>query len=239
MRSRKVEPASAVTRTLIQSEMTCVPPVTAERSPPLSRITGADSPVMAASFTEATPSITSPSDGMRSPVCTRTTSPFRSLVAGTSVHAVAETSASRLATVSVRALRRVAAWALPRPSATASAKFANRTVNQSHRLIWKEKPRPPWPETRSRTNNTVVSVATTSTVNITGFFTMTRGSSFLKASMAAGPRIFGSVKVVTDVRFRMGAASSIVMIVPQLRRDFRHSSRSARPAGRGRVPGSR
>ena len=41
-----------------------MPPVTAERSPPDSRITGADSPVIAASLTEATPSITSPSDGI-------------------------------------------------------------------------------------------------------------------------------------------------------------------------------
>ena len=40
-------PGSAVMRTLIQSETTVVPPVTAERSPPASRITGADSPVMA------------------------------------------------------------------------------------------------------------------------------------------------------------------------------------------------
>ena len=42
MRSRKVEPAAAVTLTLIQSETTVVPPVTAERSPPDSRMTGAD-----------------------------------------------------------------------------------------------------------------------------------------------------------------------------------------------------
>ena len=41
MRSRKVEPCAAVIFTLIQSEITRVPPVTAERSPPLSRITGA------------------------------------------------------------------------------------------------------------------------------------------------------------------------------------------------------
>ena len=34
-------------RTLIQSDRTVVPPVTAERSPPASRITGADSPVIA------------------------------------------------------------------------------------------------------------------------------------------------------------------------------------------------
>ena len=52
-----------------------MPPVTAERSPPASRITGADSPVMAASFTEATPSMTSPSEGMMSPASTRTMSP--------------------------------------------------------------------------------------------------------------------------------------------------------------------
>ncbi len=51
MRSMKVEPAAAVMRTRIQSERTCVPPVTAERSPPDSRMTGADSPVMAASLT--------------------------------------------------------------------------------------------------------------------------------------------------------------------------------------------
>ena len=41
IRSRKPWPGSCVTRTLIQSEMTRVPAVTAERSPPASRITGA------------------------------------------------------------------------------------------------------------------------------------------------------------------------------------------------------
>ena len=43
----KVEPGAAVIFTLIQSERTVVPPVTAERSPPASRMTGADSPVIA------------------------------------------------------------------------------------------------------------------------------------------------------------------------------------------------
>ena len=41
-----------------------VPPVTALRSPPDSRMTGADSPVIADSSTEATPSTTSPSPGI-------------------------------------------------------------------------------------------------------------------------------------------------------------------------------
>jgi len=80
MRSRKVEPGAAVILTLIQSESTWVPPVTAERSPPDSRMTGADSPVIAASLTEAMPSMTSPSDGMVSPASTRTMSPTFRLV---------------------------------------------------------------------------------------------------------------------------------------------------------------
>ncbi len=83
MRSRNVCPGSDVTRTLIQSEMTRVPPVTADRSPPDSRITGADSPVIADSSTDATPSMISPSAGMNSPACTMTTSSLRSVAAGT------------------------------------------------------------------------------------------------------------------------------------------------------------
>ena len=62
--SRNVSPGFAVIRTTIASESTRVPPVTAERSPPDSRITGADSPVIADSSTLAMPSITSPSPGM-------------------------------------------------------------------------------------------------------------------------------------------------------------------------------
>ena len=52
-----------------------MPPVTALRSPPDSRITGADSPVIADSSTVAMPSITVPSPGISSPVETTTTSP--------------------------------------------------------------------------------------------------------------------------------------------------------------------
>jgi hypothetical protein len=66
-----------ITRITSQSDSTRVPPVTAQKSPPDSRITGADSPVMADSSTEATPSITSPSAGITSPAWTSTTSPRR------------------------------------------------------------------------------------------------------------------------------------------------------------------
>ena len=50
---------------------------------------------------------------------------------------------------------------------------------------------------------TVVSAATTSTTNITGFLIMTRGSSLTKAEPIAGTTIFGSVSVVTGIRLRM------------------------------------
>ena len=84
MRSRNDLPGSWVTRITSLSESSLVPPVTAERSPPDSRITGADSPVMADSSTEPTPSITSPSAGITSPATTSTTSSRCSSGAGTS-----------------------------------------------------------------------------------------------------------------------------------------------------------
>ena len=78
IRSTKVSPGLDVTRTTRQSDRTFVPPVTAEKSPPDSRITGADSPVIALSSTEAEPSRISPSAGMKSPAGMRTRSLFLS-----------------------------------------------------------------------------------------------------------------------------------------------------------------
>ena len=77
IRSMKVEPGAEVILTLMKSDSTVVPPVTAERSPPASRMTGADLPVIADSLTDATPSTMSPSPGMTSPASTSTTSPRR------------------------------------------------------------------------------------------------------------------------------------------------------------------
>lgn len=71
--------------TTIQSDRTVVPPVTALLSPPASRITGADSPVMALSSTDAAPSSTSPSPGICSPAFTITKSPFFKLTDDTGV----------------------------------------------------------------------------------------------------------------------------------------------------------
>src|SRR6185436_9790762 len=82
--------------------------------------------------TEAMPWITSPSPGITSPASTTTVSPLRSTDAGTFCSRLPSTK--RRAVVSWRILRKLAAWALPRPSATASAKLAKTTVNQSQKL---------------------------------------------------------------------------------------------------------
>ena len=129
MRSRKLSPGLAVARMSSESEISVVPAVTDEKtSVPGSLSTGADSPVMADLFTKATPSITSPSVGMSSPLFTRTTSSLRKLAAGTC--SISPEVRIRLAINSVLVRRSEAAFALPRPSASASAKFANQTVNR-------------------------------------------------------------------------------------------------------------
>src|SRR5712692_2656447 len=72
----------------------------------------------------------------------------------------------------------------------ASAKFANSTVNHSHKVICRPKPNAPVWRSISRTNSSVVSTAPTSTTNMTGFFTMMRGCSFANESTIARITIF-------------------------------------------------
>ena len=97
-------------------------------------MTGADSPVIALSSTVATPSITSPSAGIDvaglAPARGR---PCAGVEPGTSVPGLraSPASASFFAITSRRVPRSAAACALPRPSATLSAKLANSTVNHS------------------------------------------------------------------------------------------------------------
>ncbi len=145
MRSRKDSPGLTVIRTTSQSDNTRVPPVTDEKSPPASRTTGADSPVMALSSTEATPSMTSPSSGIMSWASTSTTSPLRRFSACSGNQGVPRQVPSAgalyfLAQVLFFNPRRDAAWALLRPSASASAKLANSTVNQSQTDTARMKP---------------------------------------------------------------------------------------------------
>ncbi|VVN40139.1 hypothetical protein PS645_05356 [Pseudomonas fluorescens] len=182
MRSSVDSPGLLVIRTISQSETKRVLPVTAERSPPDSRITGADSPVIAASLTAAMPSITSPSPGIISPAATRTTSPLRRLAAGT-IWNVPSAAFRRALRPSLPALR-LSARALPRPSARASAKLAKSTVNHSHRAICAA--------TKVGTagsgikHSTVVKMAVSSTTSITGERFSWRGSSLTNACNNAG-----------------------------------------------------
>ena len=187
IRSRKVSPGFVVMRMMIQSERTRVPPVTALRSPPLSRMTGALSPVMALSSTEATPSTISPSPGTGSPASTRTKSPFRSRDAITGLGlAPRRGSEICLAWMSFRDFRSVSACAFPRPSAIASAKFANSTVNQSQREIARMKPGRASPRpTSDWIQRAVVKTLPTSTTNMTGLRAMCRGSSLRNESTMA------------------------------------------------------
>jgi uncharacterized protein (DUF427 family) len=158
-------------------------------------MTGADSPVIADSSTEATPSMTSPSPGMTSPAVTMTTSPLRSSSDGT-ICGVAPWwgSCSFLAHTVLRRPRRAAAWALPRPSATASAKLAKSTVNHSHSVIARMKPAGASPSPPSAwTNRPVVNTLPSQTTNITGFLIWWRGDRRLKDSTAASRSSAGSV----------------------------------------------
>ena len=202
IRSTKVSPGLLVIRTTIRSDSTVVPPVTAERSPPDSRITGADSPVMADSSTLAMPSMTSPSPGMVCPATTTTVSPGCRPAAGTS------RPSSRCATVVVRARRRVAACALPRPSATASARLANSTVSHSQPAISQPN------RVGSATASTVEKTEPTQTTKMTGCRSRVRGSSLRTAPASAGP----TWSALSRGRVGAGGCSATAVTVTVLRR---------------------
>ena len=107
---------------------------------------------------------------------------------------------SRFAMVSVLARRRVSACALPRPSARASAKLANSTVNQSQAATCPVKSGLPAPPASSWTRMIVVTRLPTSTMNITGFRNWIRGASLRTASAAARRRRAGSQIEIVRVR---------------------------------------
>ena len=216
IRSKKVWPRSAVMRTTIRSERTLVPPVTAERSPPDSRITGADSPVIADSSTEAMPSMISPSEGMRSLASQTTMSPLFSSAAATS--SSVPSGRSRRASVSERILRSVSAWALPRPSAMPSAKLAKITVRKSQTVMDHEKTEG-WAIASKK-----VTTEPTSTTNMTGFRICTAGFSLVTESTRAWRRI-GPSKRLRDSATPCGALAgpgcSGWVVVMVMRRAFR------------------
>ena len=119
--------------------------------------------------------------------------------------------------VSVRARRKVSACALPRPSATASAKLANRTVNQSQAAICPVKDATPSCAMRSRTKNSVTRTETTSVTKMTGFFASDRGSSLCTAAIAAGPMILRSNSPWGFAFFDMDQNSRQKVLPPSIR----------------------
>ena len=162
IRSRKLSPGFGVTRTTIWSESTRVPPVTAERSPPDSRITGADSPVIADSST-----LRDPLDHVavgRDHLAGRDDDDVAGRELGSGTSSIVPSARRRRATVSARVLRSASACALPRPSATASAKLANSDREPEPD---RDQPRRRRSDRRSRCRSTS-DAAPTSTTNITG-----------------------------------------------------------------------
>lgn len=183
MRSMKLSPDCRVTRTTRRPDSTFVPPVTAERSPPPSRMTGADSPVTADSSTAATPCTTSPSPGIVSPASTATVSPRRRAIACTSF---SPSFVSRWAVVIRRVRRRASAWALPRLSATASARLPETTASQSQTVL-------SHPYTEGWTTaSPVVRAAPIPVTNMTGLRTSVTGLSLRRASGRASHSCTGA-----------------------------------------------
>ena len=216
MRSRKLWPGSWVMRTTMRSESTRVPPVTALRSPPDSRITGADSP------------------GDRRLVhrghALDHVAVARDQVAGLADHEVAGAQRRRRhallgaavasgAAPSSRCGSPAARWPGPCPvprrrprrssrtPRSARARAATTPVNQRSSVR---------PRKRSARKIPVVMALPISTTNITGLRTCTRGSSLRREAQIAGT----TMSLVKSLR---RGAAFVVM-----------GAGAGRPAGPGR-----
>jgi hypothetical protein len=183
--------------------------------------------VIALSFTLATPSTISPSDGIRSLVSTSTSMPARKSGAGVGLKKARSLGLSiTFAMVSVRARRRLSARARPRPSATASANVANNTVSHSHTAMASGNAAG-LPVTIASMPMKLVRAATISVTKITGLPIRVAGLSLAKLSRAARAMIAPSNREIVSA-----LAVAIANILSRsCRRAFRHARRSA-PARR-------
>ncbi len=136
--------------------------------------------------------------------------------------------------VEVREARSDAAWALPRPSATASARLAKSTVSHSQRATAAVKPTGVLafsaPDAGGRKGSAmasaVVSTAPMSTMNITGECHICRGSSFLNAPGRAAR---------TWARLRALEPRGVRMVVGMGRRSDRRFCRGLGESGHGKL----
>ena len=193
MRSRNVSPGFAVTRMTMRSLSTRVPPVTPERSPPDSRITGADSPVTADSSTEAMPSTISPSAGITSPASQTTRSPARRSGAGRGSSRRRRRAGARSWWCASCAARRPGPCRGPRRAPRRSSRTA-RSATARSRSGARTRRACPW--AMSTTSWPVTSTETTQTERITGLRRSARGSSLRNESSSAARAIAGSSSAV-------------------------------------------
>ena len=133
------------------------------------------------------------------------------------------------AVVSVRIARSVAACALPRPSAIASAKLPNSTVSHSQIATVKAN-QPGWPVSPT-IHMTVVNSAPTSTTNMTGLRTISRGSSLRSEPATAGSRIAGSNSERSGRSVIAAASRSSARLSSSTLIDFVARQPEQRPAG--------
>ena len=147
-------------------------------------MTGADSPVIADSSTEAMPSITVPSPGITSPASTTTTSPRCSCGRGD----LAAVGQPRRGLGAHRAQRRGL-----RAAAALGQRLGQVGEDDGQPQPDRDREREPArvAASRRRSQAIVVISAPTSTTNMTGLRTCTRGSSFLNEAPIAGHRISG------------------------------------------------
>ena len=197
MRSRKVEPGAAVMRTRIQSES--VPCSAGDCRSIAARLTMTPAlpfAVIAASLTRSDTlnDLTigrNDVGGLDQDDVSYLQVPYRRRVETLS----GITDASTLACVPVRCRRR-SACALPRPSATASAKLANKTVNHSHTTI-SNSDRNMEPAVEDSRQNDRGQHGDHLHANMTRFVASVRGSSLTKAAPIADATIFGSSNAET------------------------------------------
>ncbi len=147
---------------------------------------------------------------------------------------------SRLAMVSERALRSVSAWALPRPSAMASAKLANSTVNHSHSVICRLKPKSPRPRDQQDRRDHAADLHH----EHDRIALMCRGFSFTNESTIARRTIFhsqmaflrgliGELPTRTAVESCRTVGCIVLAITDSSRRSYRLPSAGAQESGPG------